>query len=200
MNKTEFLFELGRCLAGLPHDDCIEKLSFYSEIIDDKIEDGISEENAVAALGSPRAIADEIIKEYPFSKLVKEKMKPRGKLEAWKIALIAIGSPIWIALGVVLLSAIIVLFAVSWSLVGVVWAIFGTFTCTSVGLVISGTASFFAMGFATGFLNISLSLLLAGVAIFMFFVAVKATEGMAWLTKKSALGIKRLFIGKGEAK
>ena len=65
MNKTEFIFELGKRLEGLPKEDIIEKLSFYSEMIDDRIEDGASEEEAIAGLGSPEKVAEEIIADYP---------------------------------------------------------------------------------------------------------------------------------------
>ena len=65
MNKLEFLLELSRALEGLPKEEIDEKLGFYNEIIDDKIEDGMSEEDAIAEIGSPEAIAMEIIAEYP---------------------------------------------------------------------------------------------------------------------------------------
>ena len=46
MNKKEFLSELQSKLCGLPQKDVDEHLSFYSEAIDDRIEDGLSEEEA----------------------------------------------------------------------------------------------------------------------------------------------------------
>ena len=38
MNKSEFLEELRKGLAGLPKDDVEERLTFYGEMIDDRIE------------------------------------------------------------------------------------------------------------------------------------------------------------------
>ena len=47
MTKFEFLEELRNGLNGLPKNEIEERISFYSEIIDDYIEDGLSEEHAV---------------------------------------------------------------------------------------------------------------------------------------------------------
>ena len=47
MNKQKFLTELEKGLAKLPKDDLQEQLFFYSEMIDDRMEDGIPEEDAV---------------------------------------------------------------------------------------------------------------------------------------------------------
>ena len=54
MNKKRFLSELRRGLSGLPQAEVEERLSFYSDMIDDRIEDGCSEAAAVAEIGSYR--------------------------------------------------------------------------------------------------------------------------------------------------
>ena len=60
MNKQEFLAELRRGLSGLPRDDIEERLSFYGEMLDDRIEEGLSEEEELkcfqlASAGDPAA-------------------------------------------------------------------------------------------------------------------------------------------------
>ena len=52
MLKQEFLAQLRDALCGLPQCDIDERLTFYSEIIDDRMEEGLLEEEAVAAVGS----------------------------------------------------------------------------------------------------------------------------------------------------
>ena len=61
MNKQDFLKELSRALSGLPREDLEERLAFYSEMIDDRMEDGLSEEEAVADIGSIDEAASQII-------------------------------------------------------------------------------------------------------------------------------------------
>ena len=48
MTKQAFLAALGERLVGLPQKDIEERLTFYSEMIDDRMEEGLSEEEAVA--------------------------------------------------------------------------------------------------------------------------------------------------------
>ena len=51
MNKTEFLVRLQQGLTGLPQEDIDERLNFYNEMISDRMEDGLGEEEAVACVG-----------------------------------------------------------------------------------------------------------------------------------------------------
>ena len=60
MTKEEFISELRKKLSGLPEKEIEEGLSFYCEIIDDKIEEGFSEEEAVSGVGSVDEIASQI--------------------------------------------------------------------------------------------------------------------------------------------
>ena len=48
MNKQEFLDELRKGLCGLPSEDIEERINFYSEMIDDRMEEGLTEEESVA--------------------------------------------------------------------------------------------------------------------------------------------------------
>ncbi|MGN0741946.1 MAG: HAAS signaling domain-containing protein, partial [Candidatus Fimadaptatus sp.] len=63
MTKNEYLIELATRLQALTDDpnsiypELTSMISFYQEMLDDKIEDGLTEEEAVAAMESP----DEII-------------------------------------------------------------------------------------------------------------------------------------------
>ena len=59
MTKLEFLSALGKGLSGLPQDEVEERLNFYSEMIDDRMEEGLPEEEAVAQIGAVDEIVDE---------------------------------------------------------------------------------------------------------------------------------------------
>ena len=72
MNKEAFLMELRGALAGLPAEDIEERVAFYSEMIDDRMEEGVSEEEAVARTGQITEIVSQTIADTPFHKLVKE--------------------------------------------------------------------------------------------------------------------------------
>ena len=57
MTREQFVKKLKGELSSLPSEELEGRLAFYSEMIDDRIEEGLSEEEAVAAIGD----VDEII-------------------------------------------------------------------------------------------------------------------------------------------
>ena len=76
MTKREFFALFRQELAGLPKEDLEERVSFYEEIINDKMDEGKSEEEAIAELDSVQTIVEQIASETSLVKLVKEKYKP----------------------------------------------------------------------------------------------------------------------------
>ena len=113
MSKQDFLNTLRVRLCGLPKGDIEERLIFYSEIIDDKIEEGLTEEEAVADVGDVMQIADQILSDSNIGLKEKRTKKP---VSAWQIALLVIGSPVWF-------SILLTVFAVMWSLLITVFAV-----------------------------------------------------------------------------
>ncbi len=60
MTKAEFLTRLQANLNGLSDEEINKSLEYYTEMIEDSVEDGQSEEEAVATLGSPDEAARRI--------------------------------------------------------------------------------------------------------------------------------------------
>ena len=196
MNKEEFLTALKEGLKGLPQDEVDGRLSFYGEMIDDRMEEGLSEEEAVAAAGNIGEIVAQTLSEIPLSKLVKEKIKPKRTLRGWEIALIILGFPLWfpllLAAGAVLLS----LYVVVWALIISLWAIEASlWACALGGLALSAAYAIHGNLFLCLF-SAGVGLFCAGVSVFMFFGCLAASKGILRLTKKAALGIKKLFMKK----
>ena len=65
MNKEKFLAALRRRLRVLPVDEVERILAYYREMIDDKVESGWTEEDAVKEYGSVSALAQKILAENP---------------------------------------------------------------------------------------------------------------------------------------
>ena len=78
MDKLNFLMALEEALSQLPEEDRRASIEYYTEIIDDRMEEGMSEADAVASLGSVEKIAEQILMDMPLGKLVKSKVK-KGK-------------------------------------------------------------------------------------------------------------------------
>jgi len=180
MNKTDFLLALGEGLSGLPYADQEKWMDFYNEAIDDRMEEGVSEEDAVEAVGSVDAIIEQILAQ---SGPVKKEKKKR-ELKTWHWVLLIAGSPIWFSL---LVAAASVVF----SLLVAAWAVVIAFYAVAVSLVAVGVASvpllllFLYKGDpVAGVFCLGAGLVCAGLGIFWFIGTYYMTKGVIWLCKK----------------
>ncbi len=200
MLKSEFLNALRSGLAGLPQEDVEERLSFYGEMLDDRMEEGLSEEEAVEAIGPVERVVDEIIAETPLKKIVKEKIKPKRQLKAWEIVLLVLGFPLWFPLSIVAFVLILVFYVVLWVLVICLWAIEAALWACALCSAAAGVVSMARGEVGFGIMLFGAGLFLAGISIFLFFGCKTATVGTAKLAKKIVHGIKKLFVGKEKTK
>ena len=83
MNKQAFLAQLRKGLSGLPREDIEERLTFYSEMIDDRTEEGLSEEEAVSGIGPVDTIISQSIADTPLAKIAKERISPKRRLKTF---------------------------------------------------------------------------------------------------------------------
>ena len=196
MGKQEFLDALRAGLAGLPQEDIEERVTFYTEMIDDRMEDGLGEKEAVAEIGSVEEIVQQIVAETPLTKLVKERVKPKRKLQVWEIILLVLGSPIWLSLLIALLSVLFSVYVVLWSLIISLWAVEISLIASGAACVLAGSYMLFTGTGLTGLAMIGAGAVLAGLSIFLFFACRAATAGAVKLTAKIAVWIKSLFIRK----
>ncbi|MBE6555911.1 MAG: DUF1700 domain-containing protein [Ruminococcaceae bacterium] len=199
MRKQEFLDALRTKLSGLPKQDVGERLNFYGEMIDDRVEEGLSEEEAVLDIGSVEEIAAQIIADIPLTKIVKERVKPKRRLRAWEILFLALGSPIWLSLAVAAFAVIFSLYASLWAVIVSLWAVFASLAVCPIGSV--PTCVIFAVGGngASGVAVLAAGIVCLGLSIFMLYGCKAATKGALILTKKMAISIKNRLIKRGEA-
>lgn len=196
MNKKEFTAALESRLAGLPPEDIKERLSFYGEMIDDRVEEGLTEQEAIEEIGGTDGIISQIAAEVPLKKLVKEKVKAKRSLRAWHTALIAAGFPVWFPL-------IIAAAAVVFSLYVSVWAVIGSVVAVDISLCVYAAAALF-LAAVTAIKSSVLSaaaifgtaLVAAGLFILVFFACKGAIRGFLRLTKKALIGLKTLLLGR----
>lgn len=199
MNKQEFLAELQKGLSGLPQGDIQERLIFYGEMIDDRVEEGLSEEDAVAEIGSVQEVVAQILADIPLTKLVKEKVKSERTLKAWEIVLLVLGSPVWFPL---LLAAAIIFFSVYivlWSVIISLYAVDFAFAATGISGIATMPVYIMNGNIPGAIVFMGAALILIGFAILLFFGFNQITKGILILSRKILLGIKSLFVRKEEA-
>ena len=197
MNKQAFLAQLRKKLSGLPHNDLEEHLAFYSEMIEDRMEEGLPEEKAVAAIGTVDKIASQIIADTPFSNIAKARLKPTRQLVAWEVVLLILGAPIWLSLAVSAASVILSIYVSLWAVIISLWSVFCSLVGCALGGIVAGVM-FICRGYIlSGIAVVGAGIICAGLSVFMFYGCKAATKGILILTKKSTAWIKHLFMKKG---
>ncbi|MBR3979439.1 MAG: hypothetical protein IKJ94_07450 [Oscillospiraceae bacterium] len=143
MDKTTFLSQLQKRLKGLPEEELRQTLEYYAEMIDDRMEEGFSQEEAVAEVGTVEEIARPLLPKTP-----------RRKRKGWELALLILGFPLWFPL-------LIAVFAVAISLIASLYAVVVSFAACCVGGMLcsvlyglqrswAGAAFVFGCGLACG--------------------------------------------------
>ena len=183
MTKNEFLAVLERRFAGLPAADREDRLSFYGEMIDDRVEEGLSEEAAIADIGSIDSVVSNAIASIPLGSLVREKISRRRRLSGWAIVLIAVGSPIWLALLISLFAVALSVFAALWAVVVSLWAVDLALAVALVGGVGTGAVLLFTASVPSALFVIGAGLVSGALSIFWFFGAKYTSIGMAKLSR-----------------
>lgn len=197
MNRQEFLDDVKARLEGLSEEDITKALSFYEEAIDDRTDDGMTEEDAIKDIGTPEQIANEILLDTPITKLVKAKVnRKKQSIETWEIVMIILLFPIWVP---VLISIIAVLFSIYVTL----WSLVIALIATIVGLVIGGLAMIvMALTglYTSSGLNtlgiIGMGVLGVGLGLALVIPIKWACIGLFRLMKAFVKWIKRIFIKK----
>lgn len=197
MNKHEYIDALKNNLKMVDEKTLKETLDYYKEMIDDKIEDGTLEIDAISEMPKPEDAATEVLLNLPLTKLVKRKVTPNRTLKAWEIVLIVLGSPVWLALVIAAISIVFSIYITIWS---IVIALFATCIVLAIGglgsIVLSIINAFCGMSAASIFFIIGIGISMLGVGILLACVSVVATKGIIVLSKKIWIFIKKMFIKK----
>ena len=119
MNKTEFSQALRRALGKLPSYEVEQSIAFYEEMIADRMEDGMREEEAVAALGPVEAIAAQIIAETP--PIPKAIAKANTGSRTLNVVLLVVFSPLWVPVVLVLALAVFMVYLSIWMVIVALW-------------------------------------------------------------------------------
>ncbi|MBQ3517224.1 MAG: DUF1700 domain-containing protein [Lachnospiraceae bacterium] len=196
MNKNEFLATLRERLNGLPEEDIIKSIDFYAEMLDDRMEDGMNEAEAVEDLGSVEEIISQILSEVSLPKLVKEKVKPKRALKAWEIVLLVLGAPLWIPLLAAVILTVLAIYLSVWSVIISLYAVDLSVAVSGLACIGVAVALLFDGQFVPCGVVLGAGLVCLGLSILLFFGFNLVTKGILWVSKKALLGIKGLFIGK----
>lgn len=202
VNKLEFINALGERLSLLPREEVSGILDYYVESIDDRMEDGMDEETAIASLGSLDDLAAKILAEQealapPIApeppkfdwEVTPEEVPPPPEPEAKKrrmslgiLLLLLLGSPVWLSLLIGLGAAALGIFIAAWAVLG---SLFIAAATMSFAGVIGGILSFFVPAspstFAVRLLASGSCFAVAGVGLLLLPLSLWLIRGFAHL-------------------
>lgn len=209
MNAREYIAELTRLLHSLPDQEREEAVSFYRESIADRMDEGLTEEEAVGSMAQPAEAARVILSNRaeplePVSlmedavpdahdRVAETVQKPsfwarlkRGQLTPGEWVGVILGSVIWlpllaVAFGLVVTIGVVILalYLCAWALIACVWII-------GAALVVAAPANclFILWGLQLG--NVPSMLVNMGYSLVAF-------GGGAWILR-GASALMKLFL------
>lgn len=183
MTKNEFLESLRNALSEMDEEDRAKQLEYYSEMIDDRIEDGCTEEEAISALGSIYDIKKTIFAEMPLLKKVKTNIKPKKKMRAWQKVLLIISAPIWGSLFFAFACVAFALLIVVWALVISLYAVTFSLAISSIAMLASSPILLMNANAVQAVIIFGAALIVAGIALLSFIISFFATKGAVNLGK-----------------
>ncbi len=207
MNKERFADILRSGLTGLPQSEIDRYVEYYLEMINDRIDEGMTEEEAVQAVGNPEDIAAQIRKErgvgatvtgevQRFADKLKNAVGYKGKLEPWHILVIILIIVFIVPVGVPVIgvgfAGISVIFAVAAAVFGVLIAIFAALLgimAAGVGLCVT---SIFLMADGLvfkGLFMLGAGLFMTGIASLLWRAAISLVELIVSAIKKGVNSI-----------
>ena len=197
MTKADFLQLLERALSQLSEEERRANLEYYSELLDDMLEEGMTEAEATAKLGSPAAIAESILQEMPLSKLVSTRMKPKSGWTPLAIILAVVGSPVWVPLLLAGVAVVAALFVSIWALAAVAAEVVLALALAVIAVPVLAVRTA-VLTLPLGLLLLGGGLVLLGLCVLGGLMAVELCKLLAQLTVLLARKIKGLFIRKEE--
>ena len=186
MTRDEFLDRLGELLACLPADQVEETRQFYAEAIADRMEDGMTEEEAVAAMGTPGEAAEATLDDLPAVPRAIARTRRRSTALLWVLTIV--GSPVWVPLLAAFAAVAVTVYVCIWALALCVWIV-------AVALGSAGIAEllFAACGVTIG--HFPYALASAGVGLAFVGVALFVGAG-AWAASKQIARLSALWARK----
>lgn len=162
MTKNEFLSALERELASLPESDRKRSILYFDEIIADRMEEGLSEEEVLAEMESVEEIAKGILSDAAEEPTEPEKTVHKvGGCPLWLAILLAVlGAPIWLPVAFAVAATLVTIYMVPWILIL-------TLFCVAIAFVLGGLAGIVLALICSPVIGVYITMLAVGICIFL---------------------------------
>ncbi len=198
MTKVEFMVALEGALAGFPAKNREETLAYYSEMLADRTDEGMTEEEAVLSMGPVEEIRDQLLRELPVRKLVREKIPSRKSAGKAKTILLILGFPLWFPLLCTAAALILALYITFWAVLLALWATDLAIAAGGVLCAMNAIWQFNAAAVWVAIFMLGGALFLLALSVVLFFVFRWLTGKILRLGKKILLAVKKMFVKGGK--
>jgi uncharacterized membrane protein len=192
MDKNEFLTQLRAALSSLAAYEVESLLAFYTEMIDDRVEEGASEAEAVASLGDVEQIAAQFRAQTPA--VPKAIARVKTKSRPLNIVLLIVGAPIWVSLLIAFGTMVVAIYITIWTVLVALWAVVAALLVASIAGVASGLYYLATLHPLTAVFCVGAGLACMGIGIFSYFGVLVASKGLYQLTTRFASRVRSLFV------
>ena len=197
MNKHDFLVVLRDRLNGLPEKDIEDSVAYYSSTLDDRIESGKSEEEAVQDLGPIDDIVRQIKSDRPLKEVVKAsvaKSPLNTGSRALNIILLILGFPLWFPLAITALALIFVAYLLVWLVPFIAGVVSIACLVGSLWSLPSAFINGFVYGPLPGFAIFGMGLIILGIGLFAGIGTYYLGKAFIGVSGKLGRSIKSLFV------
>ena len=198
MSRDAFIGELRHRMAGLPQETVERTVEYYGELIADSMEDGLTEEEAVARLGSLDEIVASVVKDTPLAQIVQTRVREGKKkgISGWVILLLVLGAPVWLPVLIAVLAVLFALFIALWAVVIALWAVVAAVILTGLVALVAGVVELCRLHLPQGLVLLGGGLVCLGLCALLYLLMKLITVGTVKLCKWLWVGVKSLFVGK----
>ena len=198
MSRDAFIGELRHRMAGLPQQTVERTVDYYSELIADSVEDGLTEEEAVARLGSIEEIVASVVKDTPLTQIVQTRVQEGKKkgISGWVILLLVLGAPVWLPVLIAALAVAFALFVALWAVVIALWAAVAAVILTGLAALVAGVVELCRLHLPQGLVLLGGGLVCLGLCALLYLLMKLLTVGTVKLCRWLWVSVKSLFVGK----
>ena len=190
MKKEAFLRALNKRLEGMGAEERARALEFCAESIDDRMEDGMAEEDAVTALGDVEDVARGLLADRPLGAVVRD--RERRESSAGRVELLIGASPHRVTHFAVGLSV----YAALWAAMIAIYAAVASLLIAGAAGALGGVALMFMQGAAPGLCVCGAGLVSFALGLLLIAPMKAAGKGLWKPTKAFARGCERLIVGR----
>ena len=192
MTKIEYLSAIKAKLNHLSPSEIDSYLSFYAEMIDDRIEEGMSEDEAVRDIGTVDEVVGQILSEKTDSPA---KQSNKRGLSIGSILFLIITSPVWLPLLIAMAAVVFSVYVVLWSVIVSLYAVDLAVGVAGVAGVIGLIVLCVVGKPAAAMLLAGAGMICIGLSILMLFAFNAITKLTIWLSKVLFKGVKLAITG-----